>query len=201
MENKTPATFFYYSKSADKQPGKGAGETLGTDDCSKYAELQGIKDWRKILSNFHEEVFEFNGKRFRTVEHVFQSAKISISDADKGELFSLDSGSLLSNGDGELARKNRKMVLLNKSQLAEWSQKQNFVLEGALKAKFSQVAIAKRALLATMDAELWHGTRGVPKTRQIILEKVRESLRMNAAPDIVSSGDEEPRKKKQRTES
>ena len=42
---------FYYSKSADKPAGKGTNEIAV--DYNIYKELNKIKDWRKILSNFY----------------------------------------------------------------------------------------------------------------------------------------------------
>ena len=52
-------TLYFYSKSADKKPGKGANETVHDD--SKYEKLSQTKDWRKVLSNFHCSPFEFEG--------------------------------------------------------------------------------------------------------------------------------------------
>ena len=60
---------YFYSKSADKKPGQGANEVVSGD----YTELAKIKDWRKVLSNFHYCPFVFEGKTYNTIEHVFQS--------------------------------------------------------------------------------------------------------------------------------
>ena len=50
-------------------------------------------------------------------------------------------------------------------------------MEDILFAKFSQVELANRVLLATNNAILLHGTRGIPVQRQVELERVRELLR------------------------
>lgn len=173
------AVFFYYSKSANKPPGKGANEFLASHDPSDFLELSKIEDWRKILSNFHEGVFEYEGRHYNTAEHCFQGAKISLVDESKGDLFAVESNSQLSLGNGEVARKNRIMVILNLAQLIEWNNKKDQVLEGILRAKFNQVEVAKRVLLLTKDAELWHGTRGIPKTQQLALERIRSELQSN----------------------
>lgn len=175
---------FYYSGSADKPPGKGVNEYVR--ESNKYAELAMIPNWRRILSNFYVSPFilDIRGKgpitsgphRYNSAEHAFQGMKISIADKSKGYLFSLDSDSQLSKGSGDDARRQRKMVILNASQLGEWNRIQDQILGDILYAKFSQVPIAQKVLLATRDAELWHGTRGSPKARQYILEQVREKL-------------------------
>lgn len=61
----TQDKLFYYSKSADKLPGKGKHENAVT---SNYTSLSKIKDWRKILSNFHFHPFKYNGYTFNTIE-------------------------------------------------------------------------------------------------------------------------------------
>lgn len=53
----------FFSRSADKYPGKGAGECVS--DCSQYEELAAISDWRKVLSNFHEAPFKHTNGTLR----------------------------------------------------------------------------------------------------------------------------------------
>lgn len=169
---------FYFSKSADKPPGKGTEESLESEDAlrTKFNELADIKNWRKVLSNFYDGEFELRGKRYRTAEHAFQGIKIGMVDAEKGSWFTLDSGHEIGRGDGEMARKNRKLILLDNHQISEWGRVMPSVLEEILYAKFHQVPLARQVLIATRDAELWHGSRGVPKARQFELERVREAL-------------------------
>jgi ribA/ribD-fused uncharacterized protein len=167
---------FYYSKSSDKLPGKGSNEFISEDNIPLFLSLSRIQDWGKILSNFSVGEFEYNGFHYRTAEHAFQGSKIALADLVKAQSFSLESGSVLSRGDGEDARKNRKMIVLNKALLRKWDKVKKEVMYSILFAKFSQVSEARRVLLATRDSELWHGTRGVPKTRQLDLEKIRYLL-------------------------
>jgi predicted NAD-dependent protein-ADP-ribosyltransferase YbiA (DUF1768 family) len=168
--------FYFYSKSADTLPGTGANERLGDCSAGDFEELRQYSNWRKILSNFSCGHFEYAGSHYRTAEHAFQGKKIGLVDPTKGGTFALESNSRLSVGDGDLARKNRKMILLKERQLQQWDQIKEFVLEEILRAKFTQEETSKRILLATKDAELWHGARGVPKSRQLSLEKIRLEL-------------------------
>ena len=55
---------FYYSKSANKQAGKGVNEFVS--NYNDYNELNKIKDWRKMLSNFYVAEFTYNGKTYST---------------------------------------------------------------------------------------------------------------------------------------
>lgn len=47
--------FVFYSKSADKDAGKGINELLNKGD--DFSELNKIKDWRKKLSNMYISPF------------------------------------------------------------------------------------------------------------------------------------------------
>lgn len=169
---------FYYSKSADKPAGKGTNEKLiNPKDIKKYEELNSYQDWRKILSNFYHADFFYNGKQYHTAEHAFQGAKISLVDPVKGNWFSVDIGHQIGTStDGEIARKNRKLIELTSQQLKQWNEIKSKTLEDILYAKFSQNELPKKVLLATKDAILTHGTRGTPITRQFELEKVRERI-------------------------
>lgn len=57
-----PDILCFYSKSKDARPGKGAGETVA--DPSAYTALAAIKDWRKLLSNFHVAPFVYKGATY-----------------------------------------------------------------------------------------------------------------------------------------
>jgi len=61
---------FYYSKSKDVNAGKGRNEVVSSDP-NKYEDLNKIKNWRQILSNFHEYPFTYNNFRYNTIEHCF----------------------------------------------------------------------------------------------------------------------------------
>lgn len=155
----------------------------------EFLELSRIKNWRRVLSNFYEGDFEYNGLHYRSAEHAFQGRKIAIADEAKGELFALESGSEIALGDGEIARKNRKLVVLSHSQLIQWDTKKGDVLRGILRSKFSQVILARTVLLATKCAQLWHGARGIPNARQFELEEVRTYLNEQESEESLSDMD------------
>jgi hypothetical protein len=72
---------FYFSKSRDVLPGKGLNEIV--ENHLIYNDLAKIKDWRKILSNFHIFPFIYEGNTYNTIEHAFQAKKINIVDNNK----------------------------------------------------------------------------------------------------------------------
>ena len=94
------------------------------------------------------------------------------------ERFALDSGTELAHGDGAAARKHRKLVLLDETQLHRWDDDKHAVMREAMLAKFGQHEPLRAVLLATLPAQLWHGTgRGQPPTRIHDLETIRDALR------------------------
>ena len=166
---------YYFSGSADKAPGSGVNEYVG--DVSAYHELASIPSWRRILSNFYEDEFVYEGFRYRSVEHAFQGQKIAMADGQKAYEFTMDSGSRLGLGTGLDARKARKMVVLSHEDIATWDKIKMIVMKEILYARFSTSALGRRVLLATGNAQLWHGARGIPKERQVWLEDVRDMVR------------------------
>jgi ribA/ribD-fused uncharacterized protein len=166
---------FYYSKSANKPAGKGTNEIAL--DYNIYKELNKIKDWRKILSNFYISEFTYDNKIYNSVEHAFQAKKIELVDKDKADWFCKNSGNIIGIGDGLTARKNRKLVILTSEDLQRWDDIKHKVMEDILLAKFTQVPIVKQVLLLTQNAILLHGTKGIPITRQYELENVRNKIK------------------------
>jgi ribA/ribD-fused uncharacterized protein len=168
---------FYYSKSSDKPAGRGVNENAVDYDI--YNELNKIQDWRKILSNFYFSEFSYDNKIYNSAEHAFQAKKIELVDKEKAYLFSKNSGHLIGiSNDGLIARKNRKLVVLNNDDIKKWDNIKYKIMEEILSAKFTQVPIAKQVLLLTRNAILLHGATGIPITRQYILEKVRNNLKI-----------------------
>lgn len=165
--------FFFYSKSRDCLPGKGANETGNPDD---FQELRKIKDWRKILSNFHVSPFEWNGRTWNSIEHAFQATKIALADPDKAFLFTMESQSELGLGDGAMAQKNRKIVKLSKEQIRQWGAQSSFVMEDIARSKYMQCELAATVLQHTKDAELWHIVSRKPATRFEHLERLRNTI-------------------------
>ena len=170
----------FFSKSADKPPGKGVHEDL-VSSPRKYAKLAKVKDWRKTLSNFYESEFQLDGKRWSSVEHFYQGSKFKRGNPNFYAQFSLDSGSEISKDPckakraggktgGGLRSKNIKMdpgFFVGKDK----------VFYRAMVAKFSQNLELGKILLDTKNAQLLHKTRGIPLQRVFPLEAARETLR------------------------
>eukprot|EP00239_Pterosperma_sp_CCMP1384_P000384 CAMPEP_0197849986 /NCGR_PEP_ID=MMETSP1438-20131217/13886_1 /TAXON_ID=1461541 /ORGANISM="Pterosperma sp., Strain CCMP1384" /LENGTH=234 /DNA_ID=CAMNT_0043462921 /DNA_START=589 /DNA_END=1293 /DNA_ORIENTATION=+ len=166
----------FYSKSADKPaPGKGANEY---GDHPSFVELGSISGWRKVLSNFHTGQFRHQGRMYNTAEHAFHARKFQSMNAEDSvvALFSLDSGSKLSHGDGLAARKARKVLIMDKDQQAKWAKMRGKALEEILHDKFTQNVLAKRVLMLTGDAKLGHFERMKGVEHWSWLEEVRRRI-------------------------
>jgi predicted NAD-dependent protein-ADP-ribosyltransferase YbiA (DUF1768 family) len=177
---------FFYSKSKDAAPGSGANERVA--DPAAYAELARMAHWRRMLSNFHAgEPFDFRGRRYRTIEHAFQAAKLALTDDAKAYQLSMDSGSDVGlSQDGGEARKKRKWAVLDAEQLATWDSRSLSVMAEIAAAKYAADGEARRVLLATGRAQLWHVVpRGRP-ARFEHLEKLRENLRENLRTELAT---------------
>ena len=168
---------YFYSKSKDAKPGRGVREQVG--DPSAYAGLASIPHWRRVLSNFHagKKPFLYKNLHWQTIEHAFQAVKLGRIRQEFFKVFSVESGTELGCAeDGLAARKKRKWALLSPSQLAEWNAQSEAVMAEIARAKYATDAEARRVLLATGKAELWHVVpRGQP-IRFRHLELLREEL-------------------------
>jgi predicted NAD-dependent protein-ADP-ribosyltransferase YbiA (DUF1768 family) len=162
--------FQFYSKSRDLKPGKGAGEKIDKKEVMKFAELAGIKNWRKVLSNFFEGEFTLDGKRWKSVEHFYHASKFKKNNPEFYATFSLDSDTELSKSPamakgagGKTGKFKGKQLRSKKIKLDEdfFSSKENerAMYRGQM-AKYKQVDEAKRVLMATKDAKLQHFVRG-----------------------------------------
>jgi predicted NAD-dependent protein-ADP-ribosyltransferase YbiA (DUF1768 family) len=166
---------YFYSKSKDAKPGRGVNENV--QDSSIYAPLEKIPHWRRVLSNFHDHPFVYEGYTYRTIEHAFQSKKIEIADPLKSYWFTVDSGHDIGLGDGLVARKHRKLVKLNPEQLKQWNAIQDRIMAEAANAKYEYSKLARKVLRGTNHAELWHIVpRGKP-VRFVHLEVLRDELK------------------------
>jgi hypothetical protein len=88
--------FVFYSRSRNAFPGKGVHEIVS--NINDYTELKKIKNWRRMLSNFDTSCdFTWNGYRWRSIEHAFQSTKIGLENKDIAYMFTLDSGHTIGN--------------------------------------------------------------------------------------------------------
>ena len=171
----TKDKFYFYSKSKDVPPGKGIYETI--NDIKDYEELSKMKDWRKILSNFHLYPFQYKEYTYNSIEHAFQSHKIALLSPEKAYLFTIECGDDIGKGDGSIARKNRKLQILDKEKLKEWNNIKNEIMYEIMLSKYKTCPEAAKILKATGKAELWHIiSRSKEHYRIIHLEKIREIL-------------------------
>jgi predicted NAD-dependent protein-ADP-ribosyltransferase YbiA (DUF1768 family) len=170
----------FYSKSKDVPAGKGVKEHVHDN----YKELNEIKHWRRILSNFHMAPFIYNGREFNSIEHAFQAEKIRLVNEETARLFEINGGkkcceenkeSIIGNEDASIARKNRKLVILDAEMLSKWNNIKHKKMKEISIAKYSQCEEAMHTLRCTKNAELWHI---IPRTSFSIrfkhLEEIRE---------------------------
>ena len=173
MEDK----LIFYSSSKNNEIGKNKNEFINNPD--EYLELNKIKNFRRYLSNFHDYEFIYNGNSYRTVEHAFQGAKISLANKEEGLKFTIDSKHEIGLGDGKIARKNRKLVILNKEQIIEWNKIKNNIMYEIVLEKFKACDICRDILLKTNNCQLWHTfPRMKYPIRCYYLEQVREDLKI-----------------------
>jgi len=174
--------FQFYSKSNDRpRPGKGSGESLGPEGASPYSELSAIPQWRKKLSNFWEQEFKLDGKRWLSVEHYYQASKFKKGNPEFYNTFSLDSGSEISKSPAmaKAAGGKGKTRLRPPSVSIDpdfFSGRHIGAMEDAMRAKFSQNKELGKALLATGSAKLQHFVRGAPPVVFNDLMRVRKEL-------------------------
>jgi len=172
MEDK----LIFFSSSKDCKIGDNKNEFINNQD--EYEELNKIKNFRRYLSNFHIYEFKYENYTYRTIEHAFQGAKISLANKEEGLKFTIESNNEIGLGDGKIARKNRKLVHLNTEQIKEWDEnKHNVMYEIALE-KFKVCEISRDILLKTKNCQLWHTfPRMKYPIRCYYLEKIREELK------------------------
>ncbi len=173
-----PDKLVFYSGSAHVYPGMGTREHVA--DPATYNELSKIYDWRRVLSNFYHCPFIYDGRTYNTVEHAFQAAKIKLADPHKAEWFSIESRHKIGNGDGLVARRHRKLVILNKEQISAWNIIKRRVMYHILHQKFADCASCRPVLLATGNAELWHAGPHIKPVRTTDLETIRDVIKNNS---------------------
>lgn len=184
-EEEEPDKFIFSSKVEDTPPGKGDGEHV--ENAKMYKQLSKIENWRQGLSNMQVCEFTYEDKKYRTIEHAYQAAKIALVDEKEAFKYSLDSGDIIGSGSGSSAVKNSKAVKLNPKQEKKWDGMSSTVLVDIAKAKFSTCELPRQVLLLTKYAELWNSNG----TRASFLEEVRDFLRRPAKKIIKTSSGEE----------
>jgi predicted NAD-dependent protein-ADP-ribosyltransferase YbiA (DUF1768 family) len=196
--------FYFYSKSAGAKPGKGSNEILvDPKNVDKYKDLQKVKDWRKMLSNFYISPFILDDEKWNTVEHFFHAVKFRDNKTtgknyEFYKTFTIDSGSpwslepIAAKQAGKAGRISKTTGKIYDKKIGnikipkDVSLRPDFYTGGvehrlqsiAFLAKFTQNDVLKHMLLETKDAELWHFVgRGAPNQLWINLMKVRECIR------------------------
>jgi predicted NAD-dependent protein-ADP-ribosyltransferase YbiA (DUF1768 family) len=194
---------FFHSASAPVAPGHGRHETIYPESLTtaEYSHLANNPHWRRALSNFWVSPFTLDGHRWNTVEHYFQAKKLALGhtrrfeDTDLFPLFCLDATPEtvapefahavpllrhIATADGRAARSKRKLIFLTGTNLEQWDAMKDELMAQAQFAKFSQCPTLRAVLLATGDAELWHGAARTPPARMLSLERVRSAIRAGA---------------------
>ena len=182
--------FQFYHKSANNKPGKGTGEQIPDDKRIEYAKLLGIKDWRRLLSNYADTPFELDGHKWMSVEHFFQASKFKTSHPEFYLDFSLDSksdlgkvlslnpvmakalGSVSGVYKGKLVRP--KSITIDATFTTPVAES---AMERAFHAKFTQNKEAKEALTETKQAKLMVYVPKQPPMVFYNLMKFRQMLR------------------------
>jgi len=179
--------FQFYYKSANKSPGKGAGESINPKYIEKYKKLAVIDDWRKKLSNSYIAPVIIDDLTWNSVEHFYQGSKYKKNNPDFYYLFSVNSESEISK-DPEIAKgAGEKSGIYKGKQYREksiimdddfFTSGRNAVeMETALFAKFSNHQELQNVLMQTKDAKLQQFMRGRPPVVLYELMNVRRKLR------------------------
>lgn len=173
--------FVFKSNSPDKFPGslkgKGWSEKLPTEEKTNFVELDNIKNWRRVLSNFYISPFEDSkGTQWQSVEHYFHAQKFMKNNPEFANNFSLKSGSKICR-DPALAKTaggrtgkikdpdtkkyiqfRPKEVVIEKDfyePINGGPSKAQMVLEEGQRLKYNN-ELPKKVLLLTRNAKLVH---------------------------------------------
>jgi predicted NAD-dependent protein-ADP-ribosyltransferase YbiA (DUF1768 family) len=188
--------FRFFAQSANKKPGRGAGEVVAAADAEIYRFLETVPDWRRKLDNSYvgdDAVFELDGKRWAAPEIYLQAAKFRQQNPDFYATFSIDAdtahsrdpemarvaGSMEGHGDVKAADGAVKhMVLRSKTIKIDpgyFGAEADYERE-AVRAKFEQNAPLRRILAATRRALLMHYVSRTNAKPAIILMETRAEL-------------------------
>ena len=165
---------FYFKSSDAPKPGKGTGERLGPEGLQEYIELASIPKWRKKLSNFWEQEFILDNKKWLTVEHYYQGSKYKRNNPQHYDLFSLNSNSDVSR-DPKKARElgSKKKISVDDDFFNGRHEK---VLEDGMRAKFTQNKDLTNLLKSTKRAKLQLFIKGSEPVVYNSLMKIRSEL-------------------------
>lgn len=161
--------FTFHIRSADVKPGKGINETITVNDTIQFENLNKIKHWRRILSNFYIKsennqvvhLFKDEEHSWASTEHYFQAQKFK-KFPEYYKLFSLESGTELSKSAkyakevGEKGKLNNKKYMPNEVYSLKDDTNQEINMETAQRMKYNQDHLSKDVLIATKNAKLQH---------------------------------------------
>jgi hypothetical protein len=101
---------------------------------------------------------------------------VELVDVKAAHRFTVESGDPIGLGDGAMAQKNRKLVMLSPEDLKMWDAIKWDIMKEAAREKYIQNPEAAKILLNTRDAELWHIVSRQKPVRFKHLEDIRLEL-------------------------
>jgi len=185
--------FAFYSKSKDAKPGKGTNEKIPKEKEEDFKELNKIKDWRKVLSNFWivSQPFELDGHMWNSVEHYYQACKFKnyTEGSEKHDFYlkftaesnsevSKDPAKAKSYGGKDTNNKYRPKHILIDDDFFNGNHK--IAMEKGQRAKYMNDALSQKVLLLTKNAKLVHTERVRGKASKLVTffdtMKIRKEL-------------------------
>jgi predicted NAD-dependent protein-ADP-ribosyltransferase YbiA (DUF1768 family) len=154
-----------------------AGDRLGTHDApGKFTDLDSITGWRLILGDQYRCIpsLGYEGHQFASVEHALAYALLKHKQRDTWCEFALDMNGIYANTEVKMWPPNLKSKMDSLPRLEEAGSDRHAapvyvefdrgsIRYDLLRLKFTTVAIAWRALSATLDATLYHSDKDPPK--------------------------------------
>lgn len=187
--------FTFFSKSSDAKPGKGKNEKIPKEKEDDFKELNKIKHWRRVLSNFHivSQPFELDGHMWNSVEHYYHACKFKnyTEGSEKHDFYlkftaesnsevSKDPGKAKSYGGKDSSHKYRPKHILMDDDFFNGNHK--IAMEKGQRAKYMNDAYSQKILLLTKNAKLVHYTsnRGKGQVSKLVTffdtMKIRKEL-------------------------
>lgn len=178
----------FYKRSSDKFPGQGNGEKLNMKHLEYFTQLDNIEHWRRVLDNNYIDItspFMIDDLNWASVNHYYHASKYKENNPELYNQFSLDSGSEIStdiklaNDIGRMTKKYKSSKYYDATLQIDddfYPKKCKDVKYKALRAKFTQVPLAKQILELTKPALLLEYKQGRPIQPAIQLMKVRNEL-------------------------